>query len=62
MKALKIEAVYLYAYETFKDVTAGLPRFIDGYITQSDYIPRLAISAPCSSRSNMPSRLVKTAA
>ena len=28
MKALKVEAVYLMAYETFGDVTADIPRFI----------------------------------
>ena len=28
MKTLKVEAVYLAAYETFEDVTADLPRWL----------------------------------
>jgi putative transposase len=29
MKTLKVEAIYLMAYEIFEDVAADLPRFID---------------------------------
>ena len=34
IKTLKVEAVYLMAYETFEEVCADLPRFIDTYNTR----------------------------
>ena len=34
IKTLKVEAVYLMAYETFSDVCEDLPRFIDSYNTR----------------------------